>query len=185
MILVDLAIETALKYHAGQLRKGTDTPYAVHPLAVGMILAGAGCSDEVIAAGILHDTLEDTAMTFDLIRGIFGDRVASLVAACSEADKSFPWEIRKKQLTDAMKEAPLDVKVIACADKLHNLRTMVRDYKAVGEDLWIRFNRGKAAQARHYRELVDSLCQGADQGKHGEIFQVLRDEVEGFFGARD
>jgi (p)ppGpp synthase/HD superfamily hydrolase len=184
MILVDLAIETALKSHAGQHRKGTDIPYAVHPLAVGMILAGAGCSDEVIAAGILHDTLEDTPITADQIQKIFGDTVTSLVVACSEPDKSLPWEIRKKQLIVSMKNAALEVRVIACADKLHNLRTMVRDREEVGEDLWNRFKRGKSAQAWYYKEFVEALCQSSEQGKYEWLFQTLKEEVESFFGTR-
>jgi (p)ppGpp synthase/HD superfamily hydrolase len=181
MILIDLAIETALKSHAGQQRKGTDIPYAVHPLAVGMILAGAGCSDEVIAAGILHDTIEDTAIAIDQIQAMFGDKVASLVAACSEPDKSLPWEIRKRQLIASMKNAVPDVRVIACADKLHNLRTMVRDRELVGEDFWNRFNRGRSAQAWYYKEFVEALCQSSDQGKYEWLFQTLRAEVQRFF----
>ena len=94
---------------------------------MGFILAKAGCSDEVIAAGILHNALEDTLMTIERIERMFGRGVAALVTACSEPDKSLPWEIRKKRFIDSIKKAPLDVRVIASADKLHNLRTMVRD----------------------------------------------------------
>jgi (p)ppGpp synthase/HD superfamily hydrolase len=181
-MLIDSAIETALKFHAGQQRKGTDIPYVVHTLAVGMILAGAGCSDEVIAAGILHDMLEDTTVTIDEIQDMFGDRVASLIVACSEPDKSLPWEIRKQRFIASLKNAPLDVRVVTCADKLHNLRTMVRDRGALGDDIWKRFNRGRGEQAWYYGKLVEILCKRSDQGKYGWLFQNLKEEVESFFG---
>jgi len=181
-MLVDLAIETALKFHAGRQRKGTVVPYVVHPLAVGIILAGAGCSDQVIAAGILHDTLEDTPITVDEIQDMFGHKVASLVVACSEPDKSLPWAIRKQDFIASMKNAPLDVRVITCADKLHNLRSMVRDLEALGDDLWKRFNRGREEQAWYYEKLAEILCKRCDQGKYGWLFQNLKEEVERLFG---
>jgi (p)ppGpp synthase/HD superfamily hydrolase len=177
-MLIDLAIETALKFHAGQFRKGADIPYAVHPLAVGMILAGAGCSDEVIAAGILHDTLEDTSMTVDEVRNRFGREVASMVMACSEPDKSLPWEIRKQHTIASMKNAPLEVRVIVCADKLHNLRTMAGELKKTGEDLWKRFNRGRTEQAWYYKSLVRAVCERKDQGKYAPLFLAFKNEVE-------
>ena len=86
--MIDLAIEVAAKAHQNQVRKGTDIPYITHPLAVGIILAKAGCSDEVIVAGILHDTLEDTPLTLDCIQETFGPRVASIVKGASEPDRS-------------------------------------------------------------------------------------------------
>jgi (p)ppGpp synthase/HD superfamily hydrolase len=181
-MLIDLAIETALKFHAGQFRKGADIPYAVHPLAVGMILAGAGCSDEVIAAGILHDTLEDTSMTVDEVRNRFGREVASMVMACSEPDKSLPWEIRKQHTIASMKNAPLEVRVIVCADKLHNVRTMAGDLKKVGEHIWERFNRGRGEQAWYYKSLVRVLCEREDQGGYAPLFSAFKNEVERLFG---
>ena len=181
-MLVDLAIETALKFHVGQFRKGADIPYVAHPLAVGIILAGAGCSDEVIAAGILHDTLEDTSMTVDEVRNRFGREVASMVMACSEPDKSLPWEIRKQHTTASMKNAPLEVRAIVCADKLHNLRTMAGELKKAGEDLWKRFNRGKTDQAWYYKSLVLAICERKDQGKYAPLFLAFKKEVEELFG---
>jgi len=77
--LINLAIEIAEKAHQNQVRKGTDIPYITHPLAVGIILSKAGCSDEVIIAGILHDTVEDTPVTLDYIRDTFGKKVFELV----------------------------------------------------------------------------------------------------------
>nr|WP_316046713.1 HD domain-containing protein [Planococcus glaciei] len=94
--LIELAIGFAAFKHTGQVRKGTSIPYISHPFAVGMMLQQAGESEEVIAAGILHDTLEDTATTEEEIRTVFGEQVLLLVKAASEPDKSRPWEDRKR-----------------------------------------------------------------------------------------
>jgi (p)ppGpp synthase/HD superfamily hydrolase len=86
--MLGLAIEVAVKGHQNQERKGTDIPYITHPLPVGIILANAGCADDVIVAGILHDTLEGTPITLDYIQETFGSRVASIVKGASEPDRS-------------------------------------------------------------------------------------------------
>ncbi len=107
-VLTDLAVEVAVKAHQKQSRKGTDTPYITHPLAVGIILAKAGCSDDVIIAGILHDTVEDTPITLDYIGDTFGNKVAGIVKGASEPDKSLPWEERKTQWTACMTRVILE-----------------------------------------------------------------------------
>lgn len=156
--MIDLAIQVAIKAHKNQVRKGTDIPYISHPLAVGIILAKAGCSDEVITAGILHDTVEDTPVTLDYLRGTFGQKVSKIVNGASEPDKSLPWEERKSHTLGFLKEASQEVKFVALADKLHNIRTIVSDYAEIGEALWERFNRGKDAQEWYYQGLVQALC---------------------------
>ena len=79
MEIVEKAIIFAAKAHGNQKRKGTDIPYITHPFAVGMLLQKEKCSEEVIAAGILHDTLEDTETTFEDLTEVFGVHVANLV----------------------------------------------------------------------------------------------------------
>ena len=104
---VETAIIFAAKAHNDQKRKGTDIPYITHPFAVGMLLQKEKCSDEVIAAGILHDTLEDTETTFKDLTEEFGIQIANLVLAASENDKSLRWEIRKQHTIDMLKNASL------------------------------------------------------------------------------
>ena len=82
--LIHKAIEFAVVKHKDQKRKGTELPYIVHPIEVMQILTASGCSDEMIVAGILHDTVEDTDATIDEVRALFGDKVARLVSAESE-----------------------------------------------------------------------------------------------------
>jgi len=165
--MIDLAIEVAAKAHRGQVRKGTGIPYISHPYAVGLMLAQAGCADELIAAGILHDTLEDTYITLDYIRERFGDKIASIVEGCSEPDKGAPWEVRKVHTLEYLRTAPREVRVVSCADKLHNLRTIATAYEEMGERVWVRFKRGRAEQEWYYRGLVESLCD--DPGSEPEI----------------
>src|SRR3954467_1830307 len=104
--MLDLALETAARAHAGQVRKGTDIPYISHPYAVGMMLARGGCSEEGIAAGTLPNTAEDTDLTLEYIRETFGDRVAAIVEGCSEPDRSASWEERKRHTLEYLRTAP-------------------------------------------------------------------------------
>ena len=133
--MIDLAIEVAVRAHQNQVRKGTDIHYITHPMAVGIILAKAGCPDEITVAGILHDTVEDTPITLDYIRDTFGKKVTMLVEGASEPDKSLPWEERKEHKVNYLKTAPLSVRLVACADKLHNIRTIVAEHEKIGDQV--------------------------------------------------
>jgi (p)ppGpp synthase/HD superfamily hydrolase len=156
--MIDQAIELAARAHTGQVRKGTGTPYIAHPYAVGMSLARAGCDDEVVAAGILHDTVEDTYVTLEELRAQFGERVASIVEGCTEPDRWKSWEARKQHTLAYLPAAPSDIRLVALADKLHNARSILTDLKASGEDVWSRFKRARAQQEWYYRGLVEALC---------------------------
>jgi (p)ppGpp synthase/HD superfamily hydrolase len=180
--MLDLAIEVAAKAHSNQVRKGTDIPYISHPYAVGLMLAQAGCSEEIIIAGILHDTVEDTDLTLEYIRDTFGDEVAAIVEGCSEPDKSAPWEVRKRHTLEYLRTAPWAVRVVACADKLHNIRTIAAEHKSLGESLWSRFKRGRKEQEWYYRGLVESLCSQPESAPEIPFCVEFRDEVDRLFG---
>ena len=183
--MIDVAIEVAEEAHRGQFRKGSGIPYISHPRAVARILSEAGCSEELVAAGILHDTVEDTPLTLEYIRETFGERVAQIVQGCSEPDKSLPWERRKRHTVEFLKSASLEVRTVTCADKLHNLLTIIADYEVVGEDVWDRFSRGRGAQEWYYRELAASLCDQPDCHGEGTIFHQFRESVEALFGSEN
>lgn len=180
--MLDLAIEVAAKAHSGQFRKGTTIPYISHPYAVGMMLARAGCAEEIIAAGILHDTVEDTNLTIRYIREMFGDRVATIVEGCSEPDRSASWEERKRHTLEYLQTAPWEVRVVACADKLHNLRTIAAEYENMGDAVWSRFKRGRIEQEWYYRGLVESLCDQSEGKEEIPFCAEFRNEVEKVFG---
>lgn len=134
-----LACEIAVKAHTGQNRKSKDLPYISHPMAVAILLARAGASDDVIIAGILHDTVEDAGLTLRNIEEQFGQEVAKIVEGCSEPDKSLPWEKRKEHTLEALKTASSGVWLVSCADKLNNVRDMASDYTNCKDSLWERF----------------------------------------------
>jgi (p)ppGpp synthase/HD superfamily hydrolase len=157
MDLIEKALQVAAKAHDNQYRKKTNIPYITHPIAVGMILMKAGYGDELIAAGILHDTVEDTPLTLKNIEETFGSKVARIVEGCSEPDKTLPWEDRKRHTIEYLKTAPLEIRVVVCADKLHNIRSISDDYEQMGEDVWTKFKRGKDKQKWYYQNVLASL----------------------------
>lgn len=107
--LLEKAIAFAVEKHTGQLRKGTDIPYIVHPMEVMNLLIGMGADKPLVIAGILHDLMEDTGTSKEEIREIFGSDVAELVAAHSE-DKSKSWEERKTNAIMEAQSAPTRLK---------------------------------------------------------------------------
>ncbi len=149
------AVEFAAKAHTGQFRKGTKIPYLVHPLCVAKILIEAGCSEDVVVAGLLHDTVEDSSTGTDDIRRDFGEEVARLVEGASEPDKSDTWENRKQHAIDILATAPVDAVYVSLADKLNNIRDIRADYEKLGDDVFLRFNRPKDQQEWYYRALAD------------------------------
>lgn len=176
MSLIDKAIVLAAKAHAGQTRKLTDIPYVTHPFSVGMLLQKEMCSDEVIAAGILHDTVEDTDVTYEELTELFGERITSLVRAASEHDKSLSWEERKRYTIEKLKDAEIDEVKIIVADKLHNLMTIREDLAINGEDVWGRFNRGKSQQHWYYSSIVKVVAhRKTDFRLIGELERLVID----------
>lgn len=148
------AIEFAARAHRGQFRKTTKIPYLIHPLRVAQILIEAHASDDLVIAGLLHDTLEDTPVTRDEIHQTFGAQVAAWVAGVSEPDKSNSWEFRKQHTLVHLNDAPIELVLIACADKLDNIESIRKDHEKVGDDCFKRFNRPKTQQQWYYFELV-------------------------------
>ena len=149
----------AFELHRRQNRKGTDIPYISHLVAVAsLVLEDGGDEDEAIAA-LLHDTVEDQGgrPTSDKIRSEFGNRVADIVDACSdsETEPKPPWRERKEAyLARLSKETRPEVLRVSAADKLHNARCILANYRRVGKSLWKRFNTSKEEIAWYYIELA-------------------------------
>ena len=153
---LNTAIEFATQKHSGQFRKATAIPYIVHPLEVLQILYSMRADTNLMIAGLLHDTVEDTDTTLDEIREIFGDDVAELVASNSE-DKSKSWDERKLHTITELATADVRVKMLIMADKLSNIRSIAYDYAIMGDELWTRFNAPKEKQAWYYDGILDAL----------------------------
>lgn len=174
------ALDLATKAHAGQLRKGTDIPYITHPSAVGLILSQYGCNAAVIAAGILHDTVEDGDVSLEEIERSFGQEVAEIVKGCSEPEKeTATWIPRKLHTIEYLRTASTDVKMVSVADKLHNITSMLADYEEHGENLWKRFKRGREDQEWYYRSLVEAL--GGDGFSKHPLHIALVEAVDRMF----
>lgn len=148
------AIELAARAHHNQVRKGTEIPYIVHPLAVAGWLIRAQCPETLVIAALLHDVLEDTPVTIEELRSQFGREVVALVTALSEPDKTAPWEARKAHTINYLeKQANDDVLLIALADKLDNVRAIREGLESDGERFWQRFNRPREKQQWYYERL--------------------------------
>lgn len=178
MSIVEKAIIVAAKAHEHQYRKATDIPYITHPFSVGMMLLKYGYSEEIIAAGILHDTVEDTDLTLEDINREFGQTIAELVQGASEKDKSLSWEERKQAAIDQLDTAPKNICIVVCADKLHNLRSIQQELEMEGEKVWNKFKRGREKQEWYYRSIVSKL---ENQLAGEQIFIQLKNEVEKVF----
>lgn len=127
------ALEFAALAHEGQRRRGAaQVPYISHPAAVGLILARAGFEDSVVAAGVLHDVIEDTPVTAEELTLHFGDVITQIVLGASE-DKSLAYDVRKAQYAQQIRSASHEVKAVSSADKIANLTNLIILYEA-GED---------------------------------------------------
>ena len=177
------AIELAAWAHHGQVRKGTEIPYIVHPLAVAGILIRANCPEHLVIAGILHDTLEDTPLTLEEIRLPFGREVADLVVALSEPDKKAPWEERKAHTIEYLEQiATPEVLLVAVADKLDNMRAIREGLESDGEAFWLRFNRPRENQKWYYNRLAGVFERRITAGAGVALTHAFRLDVARVFG---
>lgn len=157
----DAALHFATRHHARQLRKGTPVPYAAHVLAAAsLVLEMEGDEDEAIGA-LLHDVVEDGggSAALEEIRARFGDAVAEIVLANSDSvdegeEKSDWWE-RKRSYVEAFPHKSPAALRVSLADKLHNARSILTDYRTHGDAVWARFKQGQGIATRiYYRELA-------------------------------
>jgi len=157
----DDALRYATAHHAQQLRKGTPVPYAAHLLAVAsLVLEMHGDEDEAIGA-LLHDVVEDGggANALAYIEQTFGAPVARIVLANSDSvtgsGEKAPWHERKRAYITAFPHKTPAALRVSLADKLHNARSILTDYRTHGDALWARFNQGQGLGTRvYYRELA-------------------------------
>lgn len=171
--------EYCLEIHRDQKAKGKGTPYVAHLMAVaGLVLEAGGDEDEALAA-LLHDSLEDQPqrVTPEEISKRFGDRVLELVISCTDTPPDYsggekpPWKQRKEQYLQHLRAGGNRVSL---ADKLHNARQLLADYRSVGEQVWERFNAGKEEQLWYYQALAEAFRTG---GMAGFMLRELEETV--------
>lgn len=179
--LLDRAIVFAVQAHAGTERRGKAFPYIVHPMEAVEIVATMTRDQELLAAAVLHDTVEDTDTTVEQIRHEFGDRIASLVASESDTmpdgvSQEDSWHARKQAAIDRLAHASHDAKIVALGDKLSNMRAIARDYAQQGDDLWRLFHaKNRTDHEWHYRGLADSLRELQDTFAYKEFVQLINE----------
>ena len=176
--LLKLALDWAAVWHKDQRRKypNADVPYMSHVAGVAAVLARHGFSEEVVAAGALHDVLEDCGVTHEELAAKFGQTVADLVRHVSEEDKSLSWEERKKAYVAHFAVKPWEAQAITLADKIDNFQSIIVCAKVFG-DPWAMSKRGKAAQIERFTALLDAAKKLAPHPIIDEYARTLS-EVE-------
>lgn len=184
MNLKEKAKAFAIDAHMGQVRKSEpDKPMIMHPLAVGMLLEEFDYDDAVVAAGYLHDVVEDTKYTIDDIEREFGKEVAALVQGASEPDKSLSWEERKAYTIEETKLLPLRNKLVICADKINNLEDLLLKFQKSGTRDFSAFKRGEKEQKWYYEGVYTSLIYGEDENL--PIFKRLKEVLDILFEKKE
>src|SRR6266567_5339816 len=158
------ALTYATRIHGGQLRKKTRIPYIAHILGVTAIAMEYGANETEAIAALLHDAVEDAGGAKRLrdIEQRFGKAVAKIVEGCTDTDQTPkpPWLARKKAYIAHLRHAPVSTQVVSAADKLHNLRAILMDYRTEHDKLWSRFNGGKEGTLWYYAALVGAFPGG-------------------------
>ncbi len=184
MTLLEEAIVFAVEAHSGMVRKDGSTPYILHPLEAAAIAGTLTADQEILAAVVLHDTVEDTEVTNDELRERFGDRVADLVAAETEDKRpeltpTETWKIRKEESIRELSETKDSaVRILWLSDKLSNMRSFYRIYRKSGVSMWNHFhNSDPAAQAWYYRSVLAYTEEFSDS----EAWQEMKRLIETVF----
>ena len=163
---IQKAIKFATKTHEvypnpKQTRKGKDIPYITHPLIVGFILARAGASEDVVIAGILHDTIEDSTeerkVTREMLTERFGENVAQLVSSVTEHDKEMSWQARKDEAFEHIQSFSHDEVLVKSGDVISNLSDLLEDIKQKGDEAFGSFKGTKEQTIEHALRVIPAL----------------------------
>lgn len=182
---LDDGFTTAVGYtiaaHAGQRRNQSPVPYIAHPLAVCSLVLEAGGDEDLAIAALLHDTAEDHGGRQRLtdIRVRFGARVAAIVEGCTDSldDPKPPWRVRKERYLEHLRQASDDVLLVSVADKLHNARSVLIDYRQHAEALWSRFAGGRDYAAWYLVELARLFGEKRPGPLADELHRVVQDTI--------
>jgi (p)ppGpp synthase/HD superfamily hydrolase len=185
MAMLTARFEQALAYaaqlHADQRRKLSGTPYLAHLLAVAALVIEHGGDEDTAIAALLHDAVEDQggAATRDAIARRFGERVARIVDGCTDSDQQPkpPWRARKEAYLARLAEADAAVRLVAAADKLHNVRSLLTAWRLEGDTVWQHFRGGRDGTLWYYRAVL-TVLEPENQPLVGELARAVQ-ELEG------
>ena len=186
--LVSEAIAFSTKAHDGMRRRKSEAPYILHPMEVGVIIGTMSDNQELIAAGLLHDVVEDAGVSIEEIGEKFGARVKELVASETENKREDlspkdTWQIRKEESIEKLRTtSDTDIMMLWIGDKLSNIRTIYRDFLKEGNAVWNKFHQSNVkAQAWYYRSIMKYTERLSDTLAWNE-YKTL---VEKIFGVED
>ena len=186
--LVSEAIAFATKAHDGMRRRKSEAPYILHPMEVAVIVGTMTENQEVIAAGVLHDVVEDAGISIEEIGEKFGARVMELVASetenkCEELPPEDTWQIRKEESLEKLRATDdIEILMLWIGDKLSNIRTIYRDYLVEGDALWNKFHQSDiTVQAWYYR----SIMKYTERLSNTLAWEEYRTLVEKIFGTEE
>lgn len=164
------AIRMAIRVHEldqKQKRRGKDVPYIIHPLIVGLILSRINADEDIVVAGILHDTIEDSVaskkITRENIEERFGTGVAEMVWDVTEKDQKISWEDRKKMALIEIINMPFKSLIIKSADTIANCSELIADFRKEGESTFRRFSVPKEKQLGHYINVINTILDKSDE----------------------
>lgn len=173
----DEAFRFAAERHAAQTRKKTDVPYISHLMSVAALVLEAGGDEDQTIAALLHDVVEDCGgqPVLEEVRERFGERVANIVEGCTDAYTipKPPWKQRKLDYLEVLRRADDDIRLVSAADKLHNVRTILADYRHEGDRVWDRFSGRKDGTLWYYRAVLDVLRHGRANRLVDELQRVV------------
>jgi len=179
------AFQFAAKMHSGQTRKSSAIPYIAHLIGVASLVLEAGGDEDLAMAALLHDVVEDCDGVSMLkeVRRRFGKRVAEIVDGCTDAYEmpKPPWRDRKESYIRRLKKENSDTRLVSAADKLHNIRSILADYRTLGESVWSRFNGGRDGTLWYYRTLRDEFLRRS-QNRITRDFDLAVRELESLTG---
>ena len=184
------ALVWAAELHEHQKRKGGEIPYVAHLIGVAAIVLEHGGDEDQAIGALLHDALEDQAhrMTPGEIRARFGDKVEQIVEACTDGDPEeqkdrdpVRWRVRKQRYIDEVATKPAEALLVSMADKLYNARSILEDYREIGEALWPRFTTGRDGTLWYYRSLLRAFRPRAENRLWHELDRTVA-EIERLAG---
>lgn len=179
--LYEKAVIFAATAHQGAHRKGSRIPYLSHPIEAAAIVSELTDDEELIAAAVLHDVVEDTAVTPEELEQYFGTRIATYVGYETEDKRrdqpaEETWMIRKKEMLAFLRDkADRNAKMLALADKLSNLRSLDRDVISTGDRVWERFHqKDKKMHGWLYRQTAEALRELEEYPVWKEYDRLIR-----------
>jgi len=179
------AFQFAAEKHFGQTRKASTIPYIAHVMGVASLVLEAGGDEDLAIAALLHDVVEDCGGVPMLkeVRRRFGKRVAEVVDGCTDAYEvpKPPWRERKESYIRRLKKESAATRLVSAADKLNNVRSILSDYRVVGESVWSRFNGRREGTVWYYRTLRDEFLR-RDKNRITRDFDLAVRELESLTG---